>query len=87
MRKALDETQRLERIVAHLRLKLEAHEHEEAADRMGFQQRGRTQAPGDGGAGAHRGDAGQHQPVRAQNGGGAQARPEEQRYDELSTMS
>ena len=53
-----------------------AGKHEEAAERMGFQRGGWSQESGDGGAGAHRGDAGQRQPAPAQNGG-----------DELSTMS
>ena len=76
LQKALDDARRLERIVAHLRLRVEAHEHEEATDRMGLWRGGRPQEPGHGEAGAHRGDAGQHQPAPAQNGG-----------DELSTMS
>ena len=76
MRKVLNNTQRLERRIADLQLKLGAYASEEAAERMGFQRGGWSQGSGDGGAGAHQGDAGPRQPAPAQNGG-----------DELSTMS
>ena len=83
MRKARENIQHLERAVADLELRLGAHEHEEAGSRMGFQTGGRAWGCSEGGAGAQRDDAGQCQPVHAQNGGGDPAQVE----DELSTMS
>ena len=87
MQKAHRDVQRLERMVSDLRLKLGAYEHEEASSRMGFQPGSRARGYSDGEAGTQRDGAGQRQPVHVQNGGGDPARMEEQRYDELSTMS
>ena len=86
MQKAHRNIQRLERMVSDLRLKLGAYEHEEAAARI-LQRGGWARTHSDGEAGTQRGDAGQHLPAHAQNGGGSQASEEEQRYGGLSTMS
>ena len=81
------EIQRLERAVADLRLKLGAYEQEEESARMGFQRGGQPRGHNDDEAGVQRDGAGQRLPVQMQNGVGDHARPGEQYFGGLSSMS